>query len=74
VLKFKYGGQSKDEFLIEAKERLHESINYWRENHNACREDYLFFHKEGAQWEENLRKDRNRICYNKKIKSLKNHD
>ena len=56
--KFKYGGQRKDEFLKEAKERLHESINYWRENHDACKEDYLFFHKEGAQWEENLKKDR----------------
>lgn len=50
--------QSKEIFLKEAKQRLAESVSYWRDSHDAAREDYLFFHKEGAQWEEDLKKDR----------------
>ncbi len=47
-----------EEFLKEAKERFNEAKIYWQDNHTACRIDYNFFHKEGGQWEESLKRDR----------------
>lgn len=50
--------RTKKDFLKEASELLNESSIYWRDNHDACRTDYTFFHEEGGQWDEQLKRDR----------------